>query len=374
MVIFMSTWIQRVLALLLINFFCSAHAEDVTAIVNRIRSFHLTPEDKALFVEASDRFKKYQIPKSIEINASHWLDNERLVFSSRKYPGWEAKSDEMSRVITYNLKTGDITDSGYRGVVMCLNHLGDMLLAQSERESGGAGTFKEYRWLAGKWGKNLEPINYFAHSFIPTYLCRFAPYGDPIYATPLEEQPPGFAMITPLMPNHGVIEDTVAKKFDQTEDRVHLIKPDGQRIFLTNSRISRFHFVYQPWDETYFEVKTAPAEARNFSPDGSILHYKVPSLFLFWRSAISSSVAPFPSKTGIVWDLQQRTGYWRKQGIFLETDRQLLRIEEGEPSGNIITSPDGCKIHARVVRGDPSRSFPKKYLRVVIDLCMESIN
>jgi hypothetical protein len=370
----MSTCLKRISIFLMLIAVLPVTAEDITPLVNSARSFHLTPEEKALFVEASDRFKKYEIPKNIEINASHWLDNERLVFSSRKYPGWEAKPDEMSRVITYNVNTGDITDSGYRGVVMCLNHLGDILLAQSERESGGAVTFKEYRWLAGKWGKSLEPIKYFAHSFIPGYLCRFSSYGDPIYSTSLEEQPPGFAMITPLMPNHGLIEDTVAKRFDQIEDRVHLIKPDGQRVFLANSRLSRFYFAYQPWDETYFEVKTAPAEARNFSPDGNILRYKVPSLFLFWRLAISSSVAPFPSKKGIVWDLQQRTGYWRKQGIFLETNRQLLRIEEGEPSGDIITSPDGCKIHAQVVRGDPSRSLPKKYLRVVIDLCMESIN
>ena len=349
-------------------------AEDITPLVNSARSFHLTPEEKALFVEAIDRFKKYEIPKNIEINASFWLDNERLVFSSRKYPGWEAKPDEMSRVISYNVKTGEITDSGYRGVVICINHLGDILLAQSEKESGRAVTYKEYRWLAGKWGQALEPIKYFAHSFIPHYLCRFAPFGDAIYATPIEQQPPCFAMVTPLMPVHGVIEDTVVKKFDQIEDSVHLIKPGGQRIFLSNSRLSRFHFVYQPWDETYFEVKTAPAEARSFSPDGSIRRHKVPSLFLVWRMVISSSIAPFSSKRGIVWDLQQRTGYWRKQGIFLQTDKQLIRIEDGEPSGEIITSPDGCKIHAQVVRGDPSTSFPKKYLRVVIDLCMESIN
>jgi hypothetical protein len=142
-------------------------AEDITSLVNSARSFHLTPEEKALFVEAIDRFKKYEIPKNIEINASFWLDNERLVFSSRKYPGWEAKPDEMSRVISYNVKTGEITDSGYRGVVICINHLGDILLAQSEKESGRAVTYKEYRWLAGKWGQALEPIKYFAHSFIP---------------------------------------------------------------------------------------------------------------------------------------------------------------------------------------------------------------
>jgi hypothetical protein len=84
----MNTWIQCVLALVFINFMASANAEDVTALVKSSQSFHVTPEEKARFVEASDRFKKYEIPKKINIRYVYWLDNERLAFSSRKYPGW----------------------------------------------------------------------------------------------------------------------------------------------------------------------------------------------------------------------------------------------------------------------------------------------
>ncbi len=50
-------------------------AEDITSLVNSARSFHLTREEKALFIEASDRFKKYEISKSIVSNAVFWLDN-----------------------------------------------------------------------------------------------------------------------------------------------------------------------------------------------------------------------------------------------------------------------------------------------------------
>jgi hypothetical protein len=370
----MGNWLARVLVLYFLNIFCLAYAEDTAALFVGARSFQLTPMEKALFTEASDRFKKYEILKNTEIYAAFWLDNDRLAFSSRKYPGWEAKPNEMSRVITYNINTGVIADSGYRGKLHCLNHLGDMLLAQSERESHGTVRMEGYQWLAGKWGQSLSPINYFSHSFIPNYLCNFAPYGDDIYATPPEIQPPGFSMITPLLPNHGAIENTVIKIEDWVEDRVHLIKPDGQKIFLSKKRLSRFNFIYQPWDDTYFEVRVAPAESRNIYPAGSIRKNTVPRLFLAWQSRISSSITPFPSKKGVIWHSQQMTGYWRKQGIFLETNTGLIRIEEGEPSGDIITSPDGCKIFAWVVRGDPSISFPRKYTRVVIDLCMENIN
>jgi len=46
-----------------------AKAEDVTALIAAVSSFHLTPEEKALFTEATDRFKKYEIPKSIKISS-----------------------------------------------------------------------------------------------------------------------------------------------------------------------------------------------------------------------------------------------------------------------------------------------------------------
>ncbi|MFZ9239037.1 MAG: hypothetical protein ACO23B_10270, partial [Burkholderiaceae bacterium] len=121
----MGNWLRSVLVFFSMNFVCATHAEDITALVTGATSAYFTPAEKERFTEASDRFKKYEIPKSIEINAVNWLDNEHLVFSSRKYPGWEAKRDEMSRVITYNIKTGAITDSGYRGIAMCLNHIGD---------------------------------------------------------------------------------------------------------------------------------------------------------------------------------------------------------------------------------------------------------
>jgi hypothetical protein len=369
----MSTCLKRISIFLMLAVALPVTAEDITPLVNSARSFHLTPEEKALFVEASDRFKKYEIPKSIVSNGVFWLDNDHLVMSSRKYPGWEAKPEEMSRVISYNVTNGKIIDSGYRGIVECLNHQGDMLLAQSDKEAGRAVAPNNYTWLAGRWGADLRQIDFQPNSFVPSYLCRFAPFGDAIYKLPPEDQPAGAAMITPLLPRHGVIENTVVRENGEVRDRVHLIKSDGQRVRIASSRLSRYYFVYQPWDEKYFELNTAPTESRVFTPSGEVHSYRIPTLFLVWAMTLRASVAPFPSKPGVLWDLQQGTGYWRKQGIYLQSTTELLRIDQGYPVSNIKISPDGCKLHARVMRGEPFRTLPINSLRLVIDLCRENI-
>ena len=372
MVIIMSNYVNLVLALLFINFFCSAHAEDITALVTGATSFHLTPAEKERFTEASGRFKKYEIPKNIEVNAAYWLDNENLVFSSRSYPGWQAKRDEMSRVITYNVKTGVITDSGYRGVVMCLNHLGDILLAQSEEESRWGIRLKEYRWLAGKWGQALEHTKYYSHSFIPEHICRLAPYGDPIFATPPEKQPPGFSIVMPLLPEHGALETTVVrKKNGQIQDQLHLIKPNGERVTVGNTALNRFYFAYLPWKESYLETTVTPEIPRFFSSSGEVSSPIVPSLFKAWYMTIDGRATSYASRIGMLWGVQQHHHYWRKQGIFLEPHKGLLRIEVGRHQGPIKISPDGCMVFTYVVRGDSFKSAIGSAIGVVINVCEE---
>jgi len=367
----MSTCLKRISIFLILAAALPVTAEDITSLVNSARSFHLTPEEKALFIEASDRFKKYEIPKSIVSNAVFWLDNDHLVMSSRKYPSWEAKPEEMSRVISYNVTNGEITDSGYRGIVKCLNHLGDILLAQSEKEYGNAVRLEDYRWLVGKWGQSLEQTDYFVHSFIPDHLCRPVPYGDPIYRIPPENQPPGFAIIMPLLPEHGFLENTVVRKNGYVQNQLHLIKPDGQRLLIANTRLSRFSFAYLPWNETYFETAITPEVPRSFSPSGKITSPVVPSLLSVWSMTIYGHATGYATRIGMLWGVQQQSNYFRKQGIFLHTDKGLLRVEVGRHEGPIKISPDGCMFHAQVMRGDAYRAAEGSQTRVVINVCKE---
>jgi hypothetical protein len=247
-----------------------------------------------------------------------------------------------------------------------------MLLAQSEEESRWGIRLKEYRWLAGKWGQALEHTKYYSHSFIPKHLCRLAPYGDPIFATPPEKQPPGFSIVMPLLPEHGALETTVVrKKNGQIQDQLHLIKPDGERLLIGNLGINRFYFTYLPWTDAYLETEVTPDIPRLFSPSGEVSSPIVPSLFKAWYMAIDGRATSYASRIGMLWGVQQNHHYWRKQGIFLQRNKDLLRIEVGRHGGPMKTSPDGCMVYDQIERGDSFKSAMGSATRVVINVCEE---
>jgi hypothetical protein len=365
----MGDWIRQLGVLFLVAATSTAAAENITALVKGTQSFHLTPEEKALFVEASDRFKKYEIPKSILTNDVFWLDNDHLAMSSRQYPGWEAKPEEMSRIISYNVTNSQITDSGYRGIIRCINHLGDVLITQEEKESLISKSFESYTWLSGKWGSDLAPTHPPKNSFVPSYLCRFASYGTlnkrigPNGNEFLRES------ITPLLESHGGVEEVSETKNDKTKTVAHLIKESGEKILLSHRHLNYLSFIYMPWQTSYFEATSAPPEPIAFSPGGKTEFHRLPMLLSIWHQFIHTSVAADPSKRGILWTVQQRKGFWRKQGIFLQLDSELLRVEEGQALSNLKSSPNGCRIHARVFRGDPFKRIDSKDIRLIIEFC-----
>ncbi len=335
------------------------------------RYYQPAPRGTPGFVDALNRFKKYVIPESLKRDSTYWLGNDRIAFSSREYPGWKAKPDELSRIISYNIVTGEIVDSGYRGWLYCLNHQGDLLIGQPEKGSGEVLKLKDFQWLTGKWGQPLRRIDYLDNSSTIRHRCIFAPYGDPIYRYPPEELKLDAAMVTPLMPEHGAIRETVVRLNSQLQDAVFLIKPNGERVQISNRRPNYLQLLFQPWDESYFEVNLLPDEPRVIYPSGKTLTHPIPPLFLDWKKSIQSSVAPSPSRKGIVWRIQQNRWNWRKQGIYLQSDEGLLRIEDGHPFSFLQTSPDGCRIHTSGVRGD-FYSHDNQRFNVVIDLCKEN--
>lgn len=347
-------------------------AERIASMTTNVQSVYLTSFEKSLFTEASSRFKKYIIPNSIQSGGAFWLDNERLVMSSRKYLSWEAQPDEMSRVILYNVITGTISDSGYRGIVRCLNHLGDVLISQEEKESGISKTWASYKWLTGQWGHELTPIQPLHNAFVPSYLCRFASYGSLVKRAGPQGVEFFREITTPLLESHGFVEELQHTANNQIEAVARLIKPSGQKIPLQYRRLSHLELTYMPWRDSYFEASATPPEPISFSPDGVVEIHHLPKLLSIWDALIRASVAANPSKLGTIWVVQQGEGLWRKQGIFLQLNSDLMRIEEGQALGDLKSSPDGCRIHVRVYRGNPFKRIQTNFTTIVIDLCREN--
>ena len=122
-----------------------------------IASKEFTRAERKYFTEAPDRHQKYIISNDFKARSIiSWLDDDHIVFSARKYPGWKAKSQEPSRIIALNVVTGEYFDSSYRGRLFCLNHLGDMIIRTGGDEAVAYSSTTTYQWLIGKWGSELS--------------------------------------------------------------------------------------------------------------------------------------------------------------------------------------------------------------------------
>ncbi len=327
-----------------------------------------TNAELELITDATGRFKKYYIPDEVTGGEPFWIDNERLAFSSRKYPGWAAKNNEPSRIISYNIKTGEVVDSGYRGILRCLNHLNDVLIHQMDQESRSFSSPEKYRWFAGKWGQPLEKIDYVPYTQIPTYLCRFVSNGPFIFGVPHHKLPPMSSKLTPLLPEHGALKETINVKDGEVTESAFLIAPDGKETWLKNKRLSHFQFSYQPWNESYFEAGPASIPPATIFPPGKIIMHYPPRIIKFWNQAQSGSTAGFLSRAGVLWSVQQGYSYWKKQGIFIEQGKRLIRIEAGNGRSDPRTSPNGCMIFVEIMRGDPY-DLSQKNKSIIIDVC-----
>jgi len=267
--------------------------------------------------------------------------------------------------------TGEIVDSGYRGILRCLNHLGDVLIHQMDVEFGSYSEPAKYRWFSGKWGSPLKRIDYASGTQTPTYLCQFVPNGPFIFGMPLDKIPSDAAKLTPLLPEHGFIKETISIKNGEIREPVYLVKPDGKTTWLQDKRLNYFHFVYQPWSKSYFEGGPSSIPPKTIYPSGERTIHLAPRIIRFWEKTRSASASAFSSRAGVIWAVKQGYRYWKKQGLYLQRDNEIIRIEAGEGNSNFHTSENGCMVFVGVTRGDPFELSVKSE-SIIIDVCSEN--
>ena len=82
------TFLKYVLFALIVGASHGAIAGDYDDIMSSADSDDLTPQERAHFTEALNRFPKKWISERFEYTSLvRWLDNQHLVFSTTKYPG-----------------------------------------------------------------------------------------------------------------------------------------------------------------------------------------------------------------------------------------------------------------------------------------------
>jgi hypothetical protein len=331
----------------------------------------ITWQERKYITDALDEFPKKWVLNNLDmVSGPRWLDDHHVAVSTRSYPGWVAEANEPPRIISINIDTLDITDLGYRGKLECLNHKGDLMISLDPEPAKGIRLRDGLNWYIGTWGQPLQKIKWEGSHFVPKYLCRYFPYGDLIHGGDWESLPIGAHQIFPLLPEHGVLKESITLKNNYPYYQLEILKTDGTAVIMNISKPVDDYFEYQPWDSSYFYTKVAKNPSVTIYPTGKYLIHHPPRLIKFWTEYRISEADAHGTKLGVLWVLASFSTKWRKHGLYLETKNGLLRVEEGQGGFKTVISPNGCRVLTFVERGDTTakkRTGPMGYM--LIDLC-----
>lgn len=339
-----------------------------------IEPFEFTAEERSQFIEALERYPKRWMPDGIRptpISVMRWLDDKRLVLSVRETPGWKARPDEPSQIVVLNTNTGSIDVTPYRGELQCLNHQGSLMIRLPSQGLIEGPRPTDDTWQKGEWGQPLTSIEWKEGNFVPFYLCEFSPYGSDLYSPLAALRDPNGYRDIPLLPQHGFLRQSLAR-----DERGALIRPialhdpSGKITPLDGDPPLRDYMRYQPWSGTYFQSGTSSSvPTKVLDPKGRRTLLIPPPLLVTWGKANVGSARSHGVAIGVLWGVYANTGYWRKQGMYLETALGLERIDEGANGTQIEVSSDGCRVASYNRKWDPSaRGGPSPRL-LIIDLC-----
>lgn len=332
-----------------------------------------TPAERAYFNQAIDKYKSYWLNKAfMGKSIARWLDNDRIVISASNHPGWAALPTEQPKLIAIHVVTGEFTDLGYRGELLCLNHLGDLMYRTASDPSEPDPSKKQYSYFAGKWGEKMEEIKEPSRAFIPRYLCKFKPIGPNFVYTPIETLPPDAARVIPLLPGHGEFRQTMERYGPNLFPQVAFHKPGAMEGQAMNFEMPQFDSLsYLPWLDAYFEVGPLLHPVLTFRPDGSVTPHPLPYLLQFWSRYTNMSAHVYATREGLLWDVQHKKTGLSKGGLYLQTPKVLLRIDDGVVTAGTQVSPNGCRIFTGIKRYRTGLSTPSQIGLLTIDVCQE---
>ncbi len=337
-----------------------------------VTSEEFTKAERQYFTDAPNRYQKYELRGNFKIRSIvAWLDNDHIVFSARKLPDWEAKAYEHSRIISMNVASGEYKDTGYRGRLICLNHLGTVMIRQGGDEIIPYSSNTKYAWLVGKWGESLTTIETTPSAFVPNYLCQFSSYINSNQTNRPDEEKADFGRKLLLLPEHGYFQESTTYMDGERNRPVILFKPDGSSLHISEKLPLHFDFYFYPWMNAYFEKKPLRYGPQIFYPTGSFSQVSIPKLLRYWSvRSISMDANGVLTKAGMLWNVSHDSKAWKKQGQYLDTPTGLVRVDLGR-GGNPIVSPDGCRVMDTLSRENLLGKLSLNYSWLVIDLCKD---
>jgi hypothetical protein len=332
----------------------------VSSCANPISST-MPPEIRALFEEAEDEI---EIRKLGGMPQQHiyspqdifWMDNRRLIYSIREHNGWKARDDERSKIIIFDVDSGKIEETKYRGELVCFGLNGEMQVLDYPKPRRSfllPGDTKEvFRYfIGGVFGGELTKAKRpEGQNFFNRWNCK--PYSS------LSEEDGKKRVVAPLLDGDGRIS-------------IGSFNPGGQNIaryFATDDRllwqmslnetcegILTTAITYLPWERKYFSPIVHSAEKHYrvcaassrmwlFSPDGNVEAKRLPPPFIsLVESGKAGNGKTYWAKRGLY--IYLHDGWYGLDGLYWydESSKKLKRVSKRKYLRLENISPDGCR-------------------------------
>lgn len=334
----------------------------------------ITPEDRAQFTEALDKYPRKELPRVKWTPTVYaWIDNTHVALSVRETPdGWKAKDGELARIIVIDTDTNTISDSPYHGELMCFSYvLGRVVVRQPLDGQSMLNHRKDDIFLAGKWGQALQPLEWKNGDFLAQWSCERLPYVTKLNSnTDVADRK--------LLPGHGTLRYPNGRSLAASPTNHPVTewlddsgKVIGQWNYQDASIPLNDRFYFLPWERAYWNSATnTSALYRN---EGTLEWITHPQLLLGWKRNNVGDSGGWRVRPGTLWDFVGKVGYWRRQGLYLQADTGLIRVDDGQWSipDTLSVSPNGCRIVGHRIARDPTRTAKPGPL-TMMNFCPES--
>lgn len=319
---------------------------------------YIPPDIRPLFVEAPGEVQVKSIapqPWQKQAGKPYWVDNQRIIVAVDEYKGWTAGTDELSKVLIFNVDTGHVEETPYRGQVRCLSSEGALLLEDKPTRST--------KYKDRKFGDTNPREEYFFKGQLGQFLTRYAvtspskeiwvinEYTCDHYSNSIDKNPPG----NPLRKNDGFIAS--ADSYHR-EYHTRLLDESGKVVYIFKelSLCEELYLpVYLPWLKKYYSFTPVGNIKGGYCPDGSKYSWlisangveikELPHLIqaaTTFGHGLAGTGRNYWAKRGqyvVVYERNKLLGglYWQdeKTGLTKRVLKQEFRLD--------ILSPNGCR-------------------------------
>lgn len=254
-----------------------------------------------------------EVPVRLENNGNtmFWFDNTRLIMSVRKLGDWVAGPTDLSRIILLDTDTGAVTDTPYRGELVCFAP--ERMVVWVYPKSAGyynvptaarADALPPESWVSGNYGEELAPLE---------VKKRWSDAVPPVCADILRKDPAMPGAIHPIAEGYVVYDHRGARFYD----REKRLRVEHKQNFIS------YQIQYIRSRGLYFNMAHRQPETTHPTLfDGyGVIHESYPYPEVLWRWVDERSITAKNAWTaaGLIWSVNagSRGGVEGRNGVYL---------------------------------------------------------